>query len=213
MEKYNVISFSLWGDNPRYLDGVLENLKLAPEVYPNWKVRIYTDGSSPRELLKQAKREYGADIRLIEDKKGTHYGAYWRFFVNDDPEVDHYIIRDMDSRLNWREQAAVEEWLKSGKKFHIMRDHPHHTFEMQAGMWGGTAGEFELIPLMLEWGIYNGFGCDQFFLKEKIYHRIKDDCIVHDPFYDKKPFPEHKPMQNGGSFVGQIYLNNVPQVP
>eukprot|EP00804_Cyclotella_cryptica_P025471 CCRYP_011979-RB/>CCRYP_011979-RB protein AED:0.02 eAED:0.02 QI:717/1/1/1/1/1/2/1223/81 len=36
----------------------------------------------------------------------------WRFLVALDPEVNAYIIRDIDSRLNLREKAAVFEWLE-----------------------------------------------------------------------------------------------------
>jgi hypothetical protein len=51
---------------------------------------------------------------------------FWRFLVADDPTVDRYIIRDADSRLNMREKLAIDEWIASGKKIHILRDHPNH---------------------------------------------------------------------------------------
>ncbi|HPC77997.1 MAG TPA: hypothetical protein PK811_06665, partial [bacterium] len=44
--------------------------------------------------------------------------------------------RDTDSRLNPREADAVEEWIESGKSFHIMRDHPQHNVPICGGMWG-----------------------------------------------------------------------------
>ena len=50
--------------------------------------------------------------------------------------MDYYFTRDLDSRLNDREQAAVTEWLNSNKSFHIMRDHPWHGTEILGGMWG-----------------------------------------------------------------------------
>ena len=46
------------------------------------------------------------------------------------------IVRDTDSRLGIREKLAVDEWLDSGKKLHIMRDHPYHRVPMLGGMWG-----------------------------------------------------------------------------
>ena len=36
-----------------------------------------------------------------------------------------------------RERDAVNEWLRSNKTFHLMRDHPWHGSEILAGMWGG----------------------------------------------------------------------------
>ena len=53
-----------------------------------------------------------------------------RFFPMLDPQVSHMVSRDLDSLLNDREGAAVQEWLKSDKAFHFMRDHPAHGIEI-----------------------------------------------------------------------------------
>ena len=75
----------------------------------------------------------------------------WRFLPLSDPTVDIMVSRDLDSRylypcpilaneglprLTAREQAAVEEWLKSNLPFHSMRDNLHHGVEILGGMWG-----------------------------------------------------------------------------
>jgi hypothetical protein len=49
-------------------------------------------------------------------------------------------VRDADSVLNLRERLAVDDWLASGRWFHIMRDWWSHTDLVLAGMWGGVAG-------------------------------------------------------------------------
>ena len=46
------------------------------------------------------------------------------------------MSRDLDSRFSNREHAAVEDWLKSDKAIHVMRDHPLHNFSMFGGLWG-----------------------------------------------------------------------------
>ena len=67
----------------------------------------------------------------------------WRFLIASDPSVGRYIIRDADSRLSER-KAAVSEWIESGKKFHVMRDHPsHNNFAMSGGMWAGQKKLFQ----------------------------------------------------------------------
>ena len=53
----------------------------------------------------------------------------WRFETIDDPDVEINMSRDTDTRILLREKLAVDEWLASGKTFHIMRDHPHHINE------------------------------------------------------------------------------------
>ena len=61
----------------------------------------------------------------------------WRILPLFDKKVDVFICRDADSRLSYREKAAVDEWLESNKALHIMRDHPKgHKTIMLAGMCG-----------------------------------------------------------------------------
>ena len=46
------------------------------------------------------------------------------------------MSRDLDSRFSNREQVAVDDWLKSDKTIHVMRDHPLHDLSMFGGLWG-----------------------------------------------------------------------------
>jgi len=50
----------------------------------------------------------------------------------------------LDSRFNDREQAAVDEWMRSDKSFHIMRDHPAHTTTILAGLFGSKLLNLEI---------------------------------------------------------------------
>jgi hypothetical protein len=69
----------------------------------------------------------------------------WRFLVASDPNIERYVIRDIDSRISRREKLAVDEWIASGKQFHVMRDHPSHSNNaMSGGMWGGTLSIYTL---------------------------------------------------------------------
>ena len=42
-------------------------------------------------------------------------GMFWRFLPFDDKDVDIFIVRDTDSRINLREELAVKYWLESNK--------------------------------------------------------------------------------------------------
>jgi hypothetical protein len=192
--------------------GAIENCRLAPIIYPGWKVRIYIDSSIDHDLAKRL-HDMGAEIFLIQNVRGPYHGMYWRFLVNDDPNVNQYIIRDLDSRLNWREREAVEEWIKSSFDFHIMRDHKNHTFPIQGGMWGCRNNLIPNIQLLInQWNQYDKYGCDQFFLSNIIYPLVKEKSMVHDEYFEKKPFPKHKPIDDGSWFVGQIFdEHGVPQ--
>ena len=52
-------------------------------------------------------------------------------------QVDIFMSRDLDSRLNDRELASVQDWINSKQPFHIIRDHPNHKpWPILAGLWG-----------------------------------------------------------------------------
>lgn len=63
-------------------------------------------------------------------------GVVWRFAPMADDLVSEWHSRDLDSRPSARERAAVDEWLRSGRKYHAMRDHKFHRTPLLAGMFG-----------------------------------------------------------------------------
>ena len=115
-----LITFSLFGDNPLYCVGAVENARLAKEIYPDWTARFYVAQDVPSMYL-DAIEEYDAEIIHCE-KENEYDGLNWRFRPLYDPSVEFWISRDADSRLSWREKNAVDEWLVSGKTAHLMRD-------------------------------------------------------------------------------------------
>ena len=143
LKKY--ICFSLWcqntnlcknkiNENPNmYIQGAFRNLELAPSVYPGWKLRFYINNTVPTKVIKDIRNKGGEIVDMTESNIP---GMYWRFLAIEDPDVDVFIVRDCDSRINKREQLAVYEWLNSDSILHIMRDHPHHYFPILGGTWG-----------------------------------------------------------------------------
>ena len=49
---------------------------------------------------------------------------FTRFLPFENANNKFFLSRDTDGRLIHREIKAIEQWLMSGKKFHIIRDHP-----------------------------------------------------------------------------------------
>ena len=199
-----IISFSLWGNNPKYTIGAIKNTQLAPIVYPDWVCKFYISNDVPREIIKSL--EQTSDIIQVNNI-GNWKLAVERFKAIDD-DIECAIFRDTDSRLNLREKAAVDEWLKSDKTMHIMKDHPYHRgFPILAGMWGLKKIGFDLnMTSMLN--VYTNqeqYHYDQIFLNNFIWKYYSDDCFIHDEFFNKKPFPTKR---NGLEFVGQVYDEN-----
>jgi len=199
-----IISFSLWGENPKYCVGAIKNAELANQIYPDWKCRFYCGQNTDPKCLDELSKFTNCEL-FIMDSAGDWYGMFWRFFAADGD--DTVISRDTDSRLNIREKDAVDAWLESDKNFHIMRDHPLHRNIVMGGMWGARNGVLkgifdEIKHYSITDRFFNDYMVDQNFLGEIIYPKIKETSIVHDPFMDNIPFPTKR---IGGQFVGQPF--------
>ncbi|WNJ98799.1 tetratricopeptide repeat protein [Thalassospiraceae bacterium LMO-JJ14] len=180
----NIISFSLWGDDPVYTHGAIVNAQIAPHIYPSWRCRFYCDDSVPAPVIEELRR-LGAEIHIIRDPKIVELKPLWRFLVSDDATVERFICRDADSRLNMQEAVAVDDWIKSGRLFHVMRDHPYHMEVILAGMWGGVTRVLPNIRALA--GVAMGYSRnkwnDQEFLRDVVWPLIRDHAQVHDSVF------------------------------
>lgn len=207
-----VISFCVYGNKPMYTKGMVENLKLSKEFYPDWEVYIYVSKTVPKDVLLEYKK-YTKNIFLVNDSDRGFFMSY-RYLAASDVNVEYAIFRDADSRLTEREAAAVEEWLEAGTDLHIMIDHPWHSgVPILGGMFGLKCSKVRDMKNI----IYKYFSyqqereIDQYILKMEIYPRLKNSVTKHDEFYDNLPYP--KPCLNG-EFVGcQFDENNNVMYP
>lgn len=200
-----IISFSLWGDNPKYTIGAIKNAELAKTLYPDWVCRYYIGKSTPIEIINQLKSFDNTEVIEMEEE-GNWLGMFWRFYAASDETVDIMVSRDCDSRLNLREKLAVNEWLESSCSFHIMRDHPYHQTEILGGMWGVKNPKLkEMKNLIDKFEKKNELWTDQIFLRHDIFPLIKNDCMVHDEFFQHIKFPS---IREGKQFVGEAFDEN-----
>ena len=63
----------------------------------------------------------------------------WRFAPMADGFVSEWHSRDLDSKLNLRERAAVDDWLGTNHTYHVMRDNKHHVTSVLGGMFGNNS--------------------------------------------------------------------------
>lgn len=202
-----IISFSLWGDNPKYTIGAIRNAELTPIIYPGWVSRFYCGESVPTEIIKTLISLPNTEVVMM-DVDGDWTGMFWRFYACEDSEI--MLSRDTDSRLSLRERLAVDEWLNSDKDFHIMRDHPYHNTEILGGMWGVRNGLLKNIKeLINDYTKGNFWQVDQNFLREKIYPLVVNKSFTHDSYLnytpDSNPFPSERINRE---FVGDVFNEN-----
>ena len=54
-----IISFSLYGSDSRYCNGILCNVELAKIIYPDWICRVYYAESVPEYFINELKKQKG----------------------------------------------------------------------------------------------------------------------------------------------------------
>jgi hypothetical protein len=208
-----VISFSLWGDKPIYNIGAIKNAECSKEYYPDFECWFYIHlPSVPKETISELQRHTNVKLIFKEGDLDTSKPRMWRFEPIDNSNVSIMLCRDTDTRILLREKLAVDEWINSNKLFHIMRDHPYHSYPIQAGMFGMKKNPkiISLCDLILKFKKYSIITYDQEFLEDIIYPIIKHDALIHASFcklVDEiiKPFPIS--YDEEFRFVGE-YINH-----
>ena len=182
-----VISFSLYGKQPKYTMGAVANARHASMAYPGWTCRFYVAADVPKGIVSRL-LAHGAEVVNM----GQHFGhepASWRLFAAFEPENEIVIFRDSDSRFVKCELVMVNEWLASGKKFHVMRWDYSHDVSVMAGLWGLRGHIPELrgpVEKFLESTNSWLRGADERFLHKNLTPKMKGKVYVNE-LYSLKP--------------------------
>lgn len=136
-----IISISLFGFEENTIFSRSQSLKflhqLANEIkqnYPDWILRIYHNSTIQNDIICSIECIYNhvdfCNVSSLENFDNYIPGKIWRFLPVGDELVDIIASRDLDSPITQRELNAVNEWISSGKAWHVMRDHPQHHVPM-----------------------------------------------------------------------------------
>ena len=164
-------------------------------------------------------KDYGAEV-INMGAYISHEPTFWRFLAMIDPEVDIALSRDADSRFTKCELLMVNEWLASGKKFHVMRPGPY-PLPILGGLWG-VRGNIPNFKELLEDHLRSGSKfriTDEHFLRDKLYPQMKGKVFVHEhrsrvkPWYfvgeTMQPFPAIA-LNIRGRYLNAIGFNSMP---
>lgn len=217
------IAYGLFGNNPKYVNGLLKDIEIAKTMYPGWDVVAFMDPKTvPPEIIAKAKA-MGAVVP--EPKPGEAYNhASARFYVAD-MDYDRFVVRDCDSILMFREVIAVADWIKNDWAIlHGMRDTVGHKDPLLGGMWGAKTkglreklkakfGKESVAELYRDFmkGAEAVYGNDQDFLAEVVVKAVGEDAFLsHETikcheFKHSQGFPLTRSMT--GPFIGQVIDN------
>jgi tetratricopeptide (TPR) repeat protein len=208
-DKPNVIAFSLWGTQPRYLRGALRNVLVAPGLFPGWTLRFYVDDSVPAGFIALLDQLGAQVVKHTGTEPSQRQRLCWRFQVANDAGVGYFLARDADSVLSEREARAVNAWLDGAAHFHVIRDWWSHTDLMLAGLWGGVAGVLPSMKLMLrtyQSAALETPNIDQWFLRDRVWPLVRHSVCMHDRLFNlpgTQPIPGPTPPAGGHLHIGQ----------
>lgn len=214
-----IISFSLFGSDPKYTIGILCNVELSSIIYPNWICRVYYGKSVPSDIIQKLSSYKNVELVYMEENDNISYMT-WRFLPIDDEDVYVMLSRDADSRLSFREKYLVDLFLESDYMFHDIRDHYLHSHTM-GGTWGIKKGAIPSMKELLHKSIHTGkglsYGSDQDFMLFDIFPYVRNISLIHsshnnidfpikqDTILSNLISPVHK---NHNHFIGEVFPGN-----
>jgi len=205
-------SFSLYGSQKKYTLGMIENARILNKTFPNATVQIYVCDDVPNDIIETLKTISTVNLIYISRKEKC-LNMFDRFHVIDEPDCDIMFVRDADSRVHERDIACIEDFIKSDKSLHIIRDHHYHRTQILGGLWGickSVLSEPMKITIQnwLKDKVIDDRGTDQIFLHETIYQLFKNDAMIHDRYKFYEPRSMLTPFRveiKNGLFCGQVH--------
>ncbi|MDR0479584.1 MAG: tetratricopeptide repeat protein [Burkholderiaceae bacterium] len=209
----NIIALLLFGRDCKYCEPAILNAQEQPNIYPHWVCRFYVDASVPENVINRL-RASGAQIVQVEGTAAQWAGPMWRWLALGNPQAHRILFRDADSVISSREAGAVEQWLASGKRFHMMRDWGSHTELILAGLWSAVAGSLppfqDLMGRFMSEPLDSRRFADQHFLRQYVWPYARTSLMQHDSmfgFMGAAPFPNEQKSE--GFHVGRTESSSV----
>ena len=72
-----LISYSLWGDDPRYVENIFRNFPAREKYYPDWEVKIFFTNVSDKILSRLSSE----NCSLFDISKNKFHPMFARFPV------------------------------------------------------------------------------------------------------------------------------------
>ena len=195
-----VFSFCLYGTEPNYYTGLLENIAIIKEHYPEFTIVVHKGFCDPTWVIPE-----GVEVN-ITNREGA-INALLRYLSLCTAEVG--FVRDTDSRITARDRWCIDQFLKSDKSYHSIRDHYWH----QSKLMAGTFGWKRPLPLMMPTHEV-GYGYDEQFLTQCVYEQIKPELLVHTSvraFAGEHAEWIERPYEDNHDFVGNVIWDGKPK--
>lgn len=197
----NVFAFCIYGTERNYYTGLLENIQIIKQHFPEFEIYIYKGICDPSWVFDES-------CKIIETNRSGAINMLFRYLPVTFAETG--FIRDADSRITERDRWCINEFLKSSKKYHIIRDHFYHKSPIMGGIFGWKCP----INFPLDLSSDVGYAHDMAYVEKHLYPRIKSEALIHTNIYGY--IGEHVelieiPQHDKYDFIGNVIWNGKPR--
>jgi glycosyltransferase involved in cell wall biosynthesis len=214
-ENRKIIAFSLWGQDPKYCQGAIENIKYAEKNYPGWQCVFYVGQDVTSNTISEIMKHKNVFVMKVLDKPCNWTGMFWRYHAILDFPDSFIIFRDTDSRLTVRDKQSTVNWIEQSKYYCcLINDHPHHNVPIMGGAWGCVSNEeirklFEEKISLIDYNSIKEdyWQVDQDFLAKHIYPAIEKYSLRLGRNFNDVLTIGKKSKEFIGESVG---INNIP---
>jgi hypothetical protein len=196
-----VFSFCIYGTERNYYEGLLENIEIIKREFPEFEIYIYKGICDPSWVFDDS-------LKVIETERSGAINMLYRYLPVTFAGVG--FIRDADSRITERDIWCIQEFLKSNKLYHIIRDHFYH----KSPIMGGIFGWRQPINFPLDLTSDIGYSHDMSYIEKHLYPLVKNNTLVHSNIYGY--VGEHVevitiPQKDKYDFIGNVIWNGKPK--
>jgi len=201
-----VFSFCIYGTERNYYDGLLENIRIIREHFPDFDIYVYKGVCVADWVFENC--AVFENCTVIETQREGAINMLYRYLPLTFAEVG--FVRDADSRVGQRDIWCISDFLQSSKNYHIVRDHFYHKDPIMGGIFGWKKN----LNLNLNLDETIVYAQDMTYLKTHLYPLIKSDALVHTN--NHATFGEHVRLieiEHTGKydFVGNVIWDGVPK--
>jgi len=196
-----VFSFCLYGTEPNYYTGLLENIAIIKQYYPDFTIMVYKGHCDPSWVLPEG-------VVVDNTNRTGAINMMLRYIPVNSADIG--FVRDADSRITARDRWCIDAFLKSDKSYHIVRDHHWHKSKMMGGIFGWKRPMTLMIPTHED----VGYGFDEGYLAAHVYETIKSDTLVHTcirAFVGEHAEWIERPRDDEHDFVGNVIWDGKPR--
>lgn len=194
-------SFCLYGSTPYYYTGLLENIRIIQEFFPDFSIYVYRGQCDPSWVLPEG-------IIVIDTGKAGPINMLFRYKVCEEAEIG--FIRDADSRITERDRWCIEDFLSSPFSYHVIRDHIWHKSKIMGGLFGWR----EKMRIEFDENHPSGYGYDEMVLSQTLYPTIREKTLVHtniNAYIGEHTRRIQIPHKDAQDFIGNVYETETPK--